>query len=183
MSYGQWTAKFLENIFDPFRDEITEEQGDPDDESTVHVRPEQHDEGKGEKVTPLPPLTSTSFVLLIPPLPKVEGKTKRMYGNLRVADFAEGQFVKAAVLSLKKGKRLEPDVMFNVFGRAAFDFFPRLDKYREILKEAGAPRVHVAGSGPCLFSIFAEAKEAGEVFSRLKRQGLECYLVFSFTGQ
>jgi 4-diphosphocytidyl-2-C-methyl-D-erythritol kinase len=140
-------------------------------------------ERKGEKVTPLPSLPSTSFVLLVPPLPKVQGKTKRMYSNLRVADFTEGQFVKAALSSLRQGKRLEPDVMFNVFETAAFDFFPRLDKYREILKEAGAPRVYLAGSGPCLFSLFAEAKEAGEVFSRLKKQGLECYLAFSLPGQ
>jgi 4-diphosphocytidyl-2-C-methyl-D-erythritol kinase len=140
-------------------------------------------ERKGEKVTPLPSLPSTSFVLLVPPLPKVQGKTKRMYSNLRVADFTEGRFVKAALSSLRQGKRLEPDVMFNVFETAAFDFFPRLDKYREILKEAGAPRVYLAGSGPCLFSLFAEAKEAGEVFSRLKKQGLECYLAFSLPGQ
>jgi 4-diphosphocytidyl-2-C-methyl-D-erythritol kinase len=134
-------------------------------------------------VTPLPSLPSTSFVLLVPPLPKVQGKTKRMYSNLRVADFTEGQFVKAALSSLRQGKRLEPDAMFNVFETAAFDFFPRLDKYREILKEAGAPRVYLAGSGPCLFSLFAEAKGAGEVFSRLKKQGLECYLAFSLPGQ
>jgi len=139
-------------------------------------------EKKGEKVTPLPSLPSTSFVLLVPPLPKVQGKTKQMYSNLRVADFTGGQFVKAALSSLRQGKRLDPDVMFNVFETVAFGFFPRLDRYREILKEAGALRVYLAGSGPCLFSLFAEAKEAGEVFSRLKKQGLECYLAFSFSG-
>jgi 4-diphosphocytidyl-2-C-methyl-D-erythritol kinase len=72
--------------------------------------------------------------------------------------------------------------MFNVFDRAAFEFFPELDKYRNTLQEAGAPRVYLAGSGPCLFSLLAEAKEAGEVFSGLKKQGLECYLTFSFSG-
>jgi len=72
--------------------------------------------------------------------------------------------------------------MFNVFEKVAFDSFPRLDKYREVLKEAGAPRVYVSGSGPCLFSLFAEAKEAGDVFSRLRKQGLECYLAFSLPG-
>jgi 4-diphosphocytidyl-2-C-methyl-D-erythritol kinase len=127
-------------------------------------------------------LPSTSFVLLVPPLPKIMGKTKQMYSNLRVADFTGGQFVQTALSSLKQGKRLDPDVMFNVFERVAFGFFPSLDKYREILKEAGAPGVYLAGSGPCLFSLFAEAKEAGEVFSRLKKQGLECYLAFSFSG-
>ncbi len=60
-------------------------------------------EGRGEKVTPLPSLPSASFVLLVPPSPKVPGKTKQMYSNLGVADFTEGQFVQAAVLSLKQG--------------------------------------------------------------------------------
>jgi 4-diphosphocytidyl-2-C-methyl-D-erythritol kinase len=139
--------------------------------------------GKGERVTPLPSLPSTSFVLLVPPIPKIAVKTKQMYSNLRVADFTGGEFVRAALSSLRQGKRPDPDVMFNVFERVAFDFFPELDKYRNTLQEAGAPRVYLAGSGPCLFSLLAEAKEAGEVFSRLKKQGLECYLAFSLPGQ
>jgi 4-diphosphocytidyl-2-C-methyl-D-erythritol kinase len=139
-------------------------------------------ERRGEKVTPLPSLPSASFVLLVPPIPKIAGKTKQMYSNLRVADFTGGQFVRAALSSLRQGKRPDPDVMFNVFERAAFDFLPELDKYRNTLQEAGAPRVYLAGSGPCLFSLLAEAKEAGDVFSGLKKQGLECYLTFSFSG-
>jgi 4-diphosphocytidyl-2-C-methyl-D-erythritol kinase len=136
-------------------------------------------EKKGEKVTPQPPLPSTSFVLLVPPLPKVPDKTKQMYGNLRVADFTTGEFVQAALLSLRQGKRPTPDLMFNVFEKKAFAFFPGLGKYRDTLKEAGAPRVYLAGSGPCLFALFGEAKEAGEVFARLKKQRLECYLAYS----
>jgi 4-diphosphocytidyl-2-C-methyl-D-erythritol kinase len=34
-------------------------------------------EGKGEKVTPLPSLPSTCFVLLVPPLPKISDKTRK----------------------------------------------------------------------------------------------------------
>jgi 4-diphosphocytidyl-2-C-methyl-D-erythritol kinase len=137
-------------------------------------------EGSGERVTPLPSLPSASFVLLVPPLAKVPGKTKQMYSNLRVADFTEGQFVEAALSCLKQGKAIDPDLMFNVFERVAFDFFPGLDKYRRTLKEAGAPGVCLAGSGPCLFTFSSEEKKAGELFSRLKKQGLECYLAFSF---
>jgi 4-diphosphocytidyl-2-C-methyl-D-erythritol kinase len=137
-------------------------------------------EGKGEKVTPLPSLPSTSFVLLVPPLSKIPGKTKQMYSNLRVADFTGGESVQRALASLRQGKEIEHRLMFNVFEKIAFDFFPGLGKYRRILKEAGAPRVYLAGSGPCLFAFFSEAKDAGEVFSRLKKQGLECYLAFPF---
>ncbi len=136
-------------------------------------------EGKGERVRPQPPLPSTGFVLLVPPLPKVPGKTKQMYHSLRVADFTGGESVEAALLSLRQGERPDPDVMFNVFERVAFDFFPGLDKYRRILKEAGAPRAYLAGSGPCLFASFSGREEAADVFSRLKKQRLECYLAYS----
>ena len=136
-------------------------------------------EGKGESITPLPALAASSCVLLVPPLPRITAKTRQMYSRLRVADFTRGGFVEAGLLSLRQGKRLDPDCMFNVFERIAFAFFANLDRYRQVMREAGAPWVHLAGSGPCLYALFSEEREAGEVFSRLKRQGLECYLAFS----
>jgi 4-diphosphocytidyl-2-C-methyl-D-erythritol kinase len=137
-------------------------------------------EGKGEKVTPLPSLPSTCFVLLVPPLPKIPGKTKQMYSNLHAAYFTEGQFVQKALSSLRQGKAIGPGLMFNVFEKVAFDFFSGLDKYRKTLEEAGAPGVYLAGSGPCLFTFFSEEKKTGELFSHLKKHGLECYLATSF---
>lgn len=137
-------------------------------------------EGKGEKVTPLPSLPSTCFVLLVPPLPKIPGKTKQMYDRLNAAYYTEGQFVQQALSSLRQGKGIDPGLMFNVFEKVAFDFFSGLDKYRKTLEEAGAPGVYLAGSGPCLFTFFSEEKKAGELFSHLKKHGLECYLATSF---
>jgi 4-diphosphocytidyl-2-C-methyl-D-erythritol kinase len=137
-------------------------------------------EGKGEKVRPQPALPLTSFVLLVPPLPKIPDKTKQMYNSLRVADFTGGQFVEAALSRLRAGKAIDHSLMFNVFEGVAFDFFSGLDKYRKTLKEAGAPGVYLAGSGPCLFTFFSGNKEASELFSHLKKQRLECYLAFPF---
>jgi 4-diphosphocytidyl-2-C-methyl-D-erythritol kinase len=137
-------------------------------------------EGKGEKVIPLPPSPSTCFVLLVPPVTKILNKTKQMYNNLDAADFTEGQFVQQALSSLRQGKAIDHSLMFNVFEKVAFDFFPDLDKYLETLEKAGAPRVYLAGSGPCLFTFFSEKEKAGELFSRLKKQKLECYLASSF---
>jgi len=136
-------------------------------------------EGEGEKVTPLPALSSTCFVLLVPPLPKISGKTKQMYNHLDAAYFTEGQFVQRALSSLEQGKAIAPGLMFNVFEKVAFDFFPEMDKYRKTLEEAGAPGVYLAGSGPCLFTFFSGKEKAGELFSRLKKRGLECYLASS----
>jgi 4-diphosphocytidyl-2-C-methyl-D-erythritol kinase len=137
-------------------------------------------EGKGERVTQLSSLSAAWFVLLVPPLPKIPNKTKQMYNNLEAAYFTEGQFVRAALSSLRQGKAVDYSLMFNVFERVAFDFFSGLDKYRRALEEAGAPGVYLAGSGPCLFTFFTEGGKADELVSRLKKQGLECYLASSF---
>jgi 4-diphosphocytidyl-2-C-methyl-D-erythritol kinase len=139
-------------------------------------------EGEGEKVTPLPSLSATCFVLLVPPLPKIQGKTMQMYNNLHVADFTGGQFVQRALSSLRQGKAIDHSLMFNVFEKVAFDFFPKLGKYRKTLEEAGAPGVYLAGSGPCLFTFFSEERQAKVISLNLRGQGLECYLTSSFPG-
>jgi 4-diphosphocytidyl-2-C-methyl-D-erythritol kinase len=136
-------------------------------------------EGRGEKVTPLPSLSATWFVLLVPPLPKIPSKTKQMYGKLDAAHYTRGQFVQKALSSLRQGKGIDHSLIFNVFENVAFDFFAGLDKCRKTLEEAGAPGVHLAGSGPCLFTFLSEEKKARELFSRLKKQRLECYLASS----
>jgi len=136
-------------------------------------------EGKGEKVTPLPSLPSTCFVLLVPPLPKITGKTKEMYSRLDTRHFTEGRFVQAALSSLRQGKMIEPALMFNVFEKVVFDFLPQLNEYGKALKEAGALEVHLAGSGPCLFTCFSVEGKARELLARLRQRGLECYLAHS----
>ena len=136
-------------------------------------------EGKGEKVTPLPSLPSTCFVLLVPPLPEVPGKTKQMYDRLDAAHFTDGRFVRAALSYLMQGKTIDPTIMFNVFEKVVFDFFPHLGKYRKTFEEAGAPGVYLTGSGSCLFTFFPGKDEANKLFSRLGKQGLECYVASS----
>jgi 4-diphosphocytidyl-2-C-methyl-D-erythritol kinase len=139
-------------------------------------------EGKGEKVTPLPSLPSIYFVLLVPPLPKISGKTKQMYGKLNAAHYTEGRFIQQALSYLKQGKAIGHSLMFNVFEMVAFDFFPGLDKYRKTLEEAGAPGVYLAGSGPCLFTFFSEERQAKVINLNLRGQGLECYVTSPFPG-
>jgi 4-diphosphocytidyl-2-C-methyl-D-erythritol kinase len=137
-------------------------------------------EGTGEKITPLPSLPLTYFVLLVPPLPKILIKTRQMYSNLDAAYFTEGQFVQKALSSLRQGKAIAPGLMFNVFREVAFAFFPGLDEYGRILEKTGASGVYLAGSGPCLFTLSPDEKKSREIFLPLKKQGLECYLASSF---
>jgi len=133
-------------------------------------------EGTGEKVTPLPPSYPTYFVLLVPPLAKIPGKTKRLYSKLNAAHFTKGELVHAALLVLRRGKTIPPALMFNTFEKVAFDFFPKLTEYRRRFEEAGASKVCLVGSGPCLFTPIREQEKAKKLYLRLKNQGLECYL-------
>lgn len=140
-------------------------------------------EGKGEEVTPLPPLPATWFVLLVPPSPRISGKTGQMYRRLDATCFTDGHFVRQAVACLREGRMLDPGLMFNVFEKVAFDSFPELHEYRRALIEAGADRVHLAGSGPCLFALCPDKARADEMIARLTRRGLECYLTRSLPAE
>ncbi len=133
-------------------------------------------EGSGEKVTPLPPSHPTYFCLLVPPLAKIPDKTKRLYSKLNAGHFTKGELVHTALLVLRRERTIPPALMFNVFEEVAFNFFPKLDEYRRKFEEAGAAKVCLVGSGPCLFTPIREEEKARELYLRLKKQGLECYL-------
>jgi 4-diphosphocytidyl-2-C-methyl-D-erythritol kinase len=136
-------------------------------------------EGRGEKVTPLPSVATAWFVLLIPPLPRIAGKTRYLYKRLSPGHFTRGEFVRAALPSLTQGRTIAPSLLFNVFDEVSSDIFPEIDEYKRKFREAGAPRVCLSGCGFCLFTILYEEAEASELCSCLKKQGLECYLAFS----
>ena len=136
-------------------------------------------EGKGEKVTPLPSLRPTWFVLLVPPLPKIKDKTGQLYRKLKASYFSNGEYVHGALLSLRQGRAITTNLTYNVFEELALDFFPELNKYRRSFEQVGASNVHITGSGPCLFTLLYEKEKANSLYLRLKKQGLESYVVSS----
>ena len=64
----------------------------------------------------------------------------------------------------------------NVFDNIADDSFPGIDEYRKHFLGAGATEVHLAGSGPSLFTLLPDKVEADNIHRRLERAGLECYV-------
>jgi len=48
--------------------------------------------------------------------------------------------------------------------------------YVEYLLKMGAPHVHLAGSGPTLFSMYQDFAQAEEMHAAYKNQGMEAYL-------
>ncbi len=133
-------------------------------------------EGRGELVTPLPPLPGRWIVLVVPGIPGLPGKTARLYAGLKPGHFTDGHITRRLVEVLRKGGEVKPSMLFNTFENVAFDCFSALKACKERFVELGAPRVHLAGSGPALFTMLKDGSQAGDLCARCRQQGMEAYL-------
>jgi len=135
-------------------------------------------EGRGEKVRPLRPMPHMSVILLFPPVPRIENKTRQLYAQLSVRDYTSGQITEGFINMLQG--RAAPQGgsvgLYNAFDSAGLNYFPRLKEYRQQFLEAGAADVHLAGSGPTLFTLIRDEVKAGEIHSRLLKNGLNACL-------
>ncbi len=132
-------------------------------------------EGRGEVVTQLPPFPHHRVVLVMPNVPRPPGKTTRLYASLTASHFTDGHITEQMVNELKEGK--EPSTLFNTFENVAFAGGSELKVYRDHIRKLGAPHVHLAGSGPALFTLFKDKTRAEELFARCQQQNMETYLV------
>ena len=133
-------------------------------------------EGRGERVTPLPPLRHADFVLLAPPL-DLPAKTATLYRSLDSADFTSGEVTRALVAALRKRLPPTPDELFNGFTRAALERFDGLEGYWSRFEQAGADNVHLCGAGPSLFSLARSRDEAEALHGRCLDAGLPAFVV------
>ena len=155
--------------------------------------------GRGEMVTPLPLLSHMWVVLMLPPVPRMRGKTGQLYASLKPSHYTRGEITDRLVAlltgrSLKgrspfktntspsplkergiEGERLVSN-LFNVLDDVALDNFTGLGEYREQFLKAGAQEVHLAGSGPTLFTLVKDKVQAEKIYDNLQKQGLESYL-------
>jgi len=132
-------------------------------------------EGRGELVTPLPPLPHRWVVLVVPDVPRLPEKTGQLYASLKTSHYTDGQITQKLVDELREGK--EPSTLFNTFENVAFTRFSKLKVYRDHIRKIGAPNVHLAGSGPTLFTLLKDKSQAEDLYTRCQQQGMETYLV------
>ncbi|MBM2831184.1 MAG: ispE [Dehalococcoidia bacterium] len=140
-------------------------------------------EGKGERITQLPSAISGPIVLLVPPLTGRPEKTGQLYALLNTADFTGGQFTQRLTEVLRKGQPIAPSLLYNAFERVALGFFPGLQEYRQRFLESGASQVHLAGSGPALFTLAGDETQAARICQTLRRQRLTAYVVRPFVEE
>jgi 4-diphosphocytidyl-2-C-methyl-D-erythritol kinase len=133
--------------------------------------------GRGEEIISLPPIPETWLVLLKPAIEPVPGKTAQLYSRLTPSNFTSGQHTQKLVTHLNHGGNLDETFLFNVFEQVAFDFFPGLSDYSSTMLKSGARSIHLAGSGPVLFTIVPDKARGETILKRLDKEGLGAYLV------
>ena len=132
--------------------------------------------GRGEVITTLPSIPGIWMVLVVPDVPVQEDKTARMYRSLKASHYTDGTLTDKTITAIKRGEIPDISWLFNTFENIAFDDFNIRQVYVEHLLKLGAPRVHLAGSGPSLFTIFNSKTQAEELYTRCKDQGMETYI-------
>lgn len=133
-------------------------------------------EGRGEIISPLPPLSKMWVVLVVPDVLVEPGKTGRMYAALKPSHFTNGTITQYLVETLRKSEEFKLSMLFNTFENVAFEIFSSLSVYKEHLIKLGAPHVHLAGSGPALFTMFRDKSRAEDLYAHCKNQGMKVYL-------
>lgn len=136
-------------------------------------------EGRGERVTPLADLEKMCFVLLRPDLPVRPGKTAALYRLVKPGHYTSGELSAGVRELFESGGKGQPVPFYNVFEKVAPDAFPGLGKHMQQFLRAGAPEVHLAGSGPVLFTMLHNEKQACEIHANLVAGGLESHLATS----
>ncbi|MBN2076288.1 MAG: 4-(cytidine 5'-diphospho)-2-C-methyl-D-erythritol kinase [Dehalococcoidales bacterium] len=125
-------------------------------------------EGKGEIVTPLPSVTEMCLVLAVPSIGILPGKTGRLFQSLSVNHYTDGEITRRFVDVLTSGEIIPP--LFNTFENTAYDVFPGLDVFKEHFLKLGAEKVHLAGSGPVLFTVVPDLAAAEDLYRQLEKQ-------------
>jgi 4-diphosphocytidyl-2-C-methyl-D-erythritol kinase len=112
----------------------------------------------------------------MPPVPRLPGKTKQLYQSLSVNHFTDGQITRRLVEAIKKGEPFSPSYLFNTFENVAFSKFEGLGTAREHFIKLGADNVHLAGSGPALYTLTPEKSRAEEIYLLLQGQRMTPFL-------
>lgn len=112
-------------------------------------------EGKGDELTPLPPLEGLSIVLVNPGF---SVSTAWAYGEVTfgLTKAAEALSMLRFLLEMRRFKEIGP-YLHNDFEPIVEQTYPEVSMIRAALREGGAFGVALSGSGPTVFGLFPEA--------------------------
>ena len=135
-------------------------------------------QGKGEKLSPLPPVSGI-WAVVATRSSEITDKTARLYSLLGESDFSNGSATAELAERIRNGDVTLHDIRaagMNTFERVAGQAFSGLDGLTERFLKAGAGFVRMSGSGPSLFTLTDDEDMGRHLLSRVAGNGVEAYL-------
>ena len=136
-------------------------------------------EGRGELVSPLPPIPPFNLTLVFPDL-EISSKTERMYSRLTPANYSDGGTTRLLTQMLMSGQFVAESIrgcIYNVFQDIAEWEFPALSQMRQAVLERGGPELYLCGAGPAMFAVPSSEIQHRAVAETLQPMGAGVYLV------
>lgn len=132
---------------------------------------------RGEKVTPLFPINPPLWIIVINP--GFEIPTKWAYDNFDLSLVKKEQHHTIAMLKALKEGRLEGIAknLFNSFEDLIIKKYREIGKIKDRLTEEGALGALMSGSGPTVFGIAQNEKEALKIYEKLKSEYQSIWVV------
>ena len=98
-----------------------------------------------------------------------------MYRHWKESHYTDGKVTERLVNVIREKKQFRTEMLFNTFENVAFKD-DQLQTYKEHLTKLSAPHVHLVGSGPSLFIMFKDKKQAENMYNSCKSQGMKAYM-------
>lgn len=115
-------------------------------------------EGRGDLLTPLPPMSGMLAVVVTPRI-AIPSKTATLFRALRPSDFTDGSRVGASALADRD--------LSNAFSRPLYALVPSLADLPPTMEAAGADRVALSGAGPSHYALETNAGRARAIARQL----------------
>lgn len=123
-------------------------------------------EGIGEILTPLPPFPQCHVLIVKPP---ISVSTKYVYESLRLADGIEHPDIDGIIRSIEqKDLRGAVGLFGNVLEGVTEKEYPIISQIKDTMLELGALNSLMSGSGPTVFGLFEDRREAEKAFYHFK---------------
>jgi 4-diphosphocytidyl-2-C-methyl-D-erythritol kinase len=137
-------------------------------------------EGRGERVTPLPDLPGWWVILVKPDLVV---PTPYVFRRMDPSLYSDGRATAEVVSHIRSQMNPPLSLLRNALAAPAEALFPEIADWMALIRAAGAPSVHLSGSGPTLFALFDELAHALAVVDRLRASNTAVYLTHTMTGR
>lgn len=125
--------------------------------------------GRGEVLTPLPPLSGFGVVLVKPPFGVSTARVYSLYDHFPAGPRPD---TGAVIRAVECGDfKAVSGFMGNVLERVTLSMHPEILEIKNALVSAGAAGALMSGSGPTVFGLCADPGEARFIASRLKLPG------------